>query len=182
MKVKLEQKQIQEQVEIHETLRTRSLEVVNNENQVIARISEETPDSDEETREKKITTFFDDEGNEIACLGTNKSGNPTFKLGTNKSDYATFKVFGSSGDVSISSGYFGGSLSTSYVGTDDTEFTLSIHRNLFGFRISVYNNQGKGIGLEIDVDEGKVEIESISEIESENKEIRTTQTIFKSAE
>lgn len=51
---KLEQKQTQEQVEIHETLRTRCLEVVNNEDQVIARIGEEMSDSDEKGREKKL--------------------------------------------------------------------------------------------------------------------------------
>lgn len=168
---KLEQKQKQKQVEIHEMLRTRCFEVVNNGGQIIARIGEETPDPDKDVNEKKnIATFFDDEENEIACLKNDKFG-------------TELTLFGSDGNVSIRSGHNGGGLSVSRVNHDGNLVTLSI-RSFFsdGFSISVKNTEGKHIDLDIDVDEGKVKIESVSEIESEDKEIRTSQTIFKSAE
>ena len=168
-KLTLEQKQ--KPVEIQEKIRTRCLEVVNSKDNVIARIGEDTPETDEEVRDNKIETFFDDE-NEIAYLATNKLG------------ITTFRVFGRNGDISISGSclFGGGNLSVSYVDSEGEETTLSINAGWTDASISVKNTQGKRIDLNIDVDKGKIEIESVSEIESENKEIRPSQTLFKSAE
>ena len=93
---KLVHTQTRKQVEIHETLRTRCLEVVNSKDRVIARIGEETREPDAAVSEKKIATFFDDDGNKVACLKIDSASDPSLqflvKMGLMLSSVVIFAV------------------------------------------------------------------------------------------
>ena len=173
-KLKQTQKQIQEQVEIHETLRTRCLEVVNSEDQVIARIGEETTDSDETVSQKKIATFFDHDGNKIACLEIDSGSIPSFK------------VFGKDGfDVEITGDEESAIRLTNFDKESGEITTLNISLYSEGVFLTVWGGDDdihKSISIRINVEEGKIEIDSEYENYSEQKKIKTSKTIFKSAE
>ena len=165
---KLEQKQVQqEQPEIQDKIRVRSLEVVNNEDQVIAVIGEENEKTEKRGKAKKIATFFDDAGKEIAHLGVSASGSGFVKfLGNQESIFIS-----GSGFLYIKSD-----------AEDESVSAVTMNKFVGGFYVWVEDKQDNTIKLEIDMKDGKVTIDSTYTDESEQKEIKTSKTIFKSAE
>ena len=173
-KLKQTQKQIQEQVEIHETLRTRCLEVVNSEDQVIARIGEETTEPDENVSQNKIAMFFDHDGNKIACLEIDSWSIPSFNL------------FGKDGvTVEITGDETGAIRLTNFDKESGEITTLTISPYSEGVFLTVWGDDDdiqKSISISINVEKGKIEIDSEYENYLEQKKIKTSKTIFKSAE
>lgn len=172
MKATLEQKQIQEQdqPDIHDKIRVRCLEVVNSDDQVIAVIGEDTQNSG---NSKNLATFFDDDGNEVASVELSFEG-------------GCLNVLGEYGTASLWCNMFGGAidLMKKNHGTEGKDIKLSIRPSFLddGYEIYIRDDQENVITLEIALDKGKVTIEATRQNDSEQTEIRTTKTIFKTAE
>ena len=113
MKLTLEQKQ---ETDIQEQIRVRTLEVVNSEDQVIARIGEEHSDADEKVKDNKIARFFNTDGNQIAAVGFTSEG-------------GTLEVLGDDGTAALRCGWHGGRIdlmSTNTTRPDNTDNKMAI--------------------------------------------------------
>ena len=162
---KLEMKQIaQTEPEIEDKIRTRQIEILDSDNNVVMSMGNEDGlyPEDEKT---ELVTIFDTQGNATLKIGRSQNG-------------SFIRILGDKGSVHIyTSSIDGGNLEIFYV-DDDEKNKISLHNGFIGSNgyLSISNKKGdreSEISIYADPEDGKVTIRG------KNEEIETTKTIFK---